>query len=132
MSATTRTGSRIARASRSPRSVHTGLQREVISLYRSFLRMVRSKPEPARPQFFAHVSSLFRAPPASTTSPRDVVAIEVMLRQGKKRLEMLRNPSVESIGGVPSDGHSWYPGKKLLNLEDLSRPSQEERVVTGQ
>ncbi|KAG7445783.1 uncharacterized protein BT62DRAFT_179761 [Guyanagaster necrorhizus] len=75
----------------SPRS---GLQREVLSLYRRALRMVRTKPPSTRAKFLLFVRYSFHRN-ATTISPRQVSVIEHLMRQGRKQIEMYEDPSVK-------------------------------------
>eukprot|EP00842_Homolaphlyctis_polyrhiza_P001366 jgi/Hompol1/222/HPOL_000677-RA len=61
----------------------SGLQKEVIALYRDFLRAVRRKP------VFRH--------DATHISRKDFTTIEFLLRKGRKQLETLKNPNVVDI-----------------------------------
>lgn len=92
---------------------HSGLQKEVLGLYRRYerhyissesllnilssaLRMVQSKPPPARPKFRLFVRYTFKTQVASV-SPRDVAAIEHLIRKGKRQLETYEDPKVRDI-----------------------------------
>ena len=81
----------------------SGVQREVLSLYRGFIRAAKTKPEPA--QALAVVTNRFRHE-ASTTKRMDFRKIEFMMRQGKKQLKMLQSPNVTNINSfyVPPPG----------------------------
>jgi succinate dehydrogenase assembly factor 1 len=91
----------------------SGLQREVFKLYRRYtssilyyvtsflsypapstLRMANSKPANTRPKFYLMSRYTFRTNAASV-SARDVGAIEHLIRQGKKKLEMYGDTSVK-------------------------------------
>ncbi|KAF5360503.1 hypothetical protein D9756_005023 [Leucocoprinus leucothites] len=85
-----------------PRS---GLQREVIALYRRALRMVKTKPEPVRHKFLLYVQFTFRQN-ASLVPPRDVSTIEHLLRKGRRQLEMYEDPGVKDCF-VSKDMVEW-------------------------
>lgn len=57
------------------------------------LRMARSKPPPARPKFSLFVRYTFKTQ-SSSISPREVSAIEHLLRKGKRQIEMYEDPQV--------------------------------------
>lgn len=60
------------------------------------LRMARSKPPPARPKFSLFVRYTFKTQ-SSSISPREVSAIEHLLRKGKRQIEMYEDPQVRDI-----------------------------------
>ncbi|KAF8555225.1 hypothetical protein OG21DRAFT_1484010 [Imleria badia] len=72
-------------------SKQSGLQREVLAFA---LRMVRTKPPQAQPKFSLYVRYTFRAQ-ASSVSPRNVAAIEHLLRRGKRQIEMYESPFIK-------------------------------------
>jgi len=88
----------------------SGLQKEVLALYRRYatierecklldeshsaLRMVRTKPALTQPKFLLFLRYTFHTQ-ASSVSPRNVTAIEHLLRRGKRQLEMYEQPSVK-------------------------------------
>ncbi|KIK86877.1 hypothetical protein PAXRUDRAFT_693155 [Paxillus rubicundulus Ve08.2h10] len=76
----------------SPRK--SGLQREVLALYRRALRMVRTKPAHAQPKFTLFVRHAFHTQTAAV-SPRNVTAIEHLLRRGRKQIETYESPSIK-------------------------------------
>ncbi|KAG6837629.1 hypothetical protein H0H93_006150 [Arthromyces matolae] len=72
----------------------SGLQKEVLALYRRALRMVNSKPESTRPKFLLFVRYSFHTN-ASSISPRNVSAIEHVLRKGVRQIEMYESAAVK-------------------------------------
>ncbi|KAH7913401.1 hypothetical protein BJ138DRAFT_1059069 [Hygrophoropsis aurantiaca] len=72
----------------------SGLQKDVLSLYRRALRMVRTKPTITQPKFLLFVRYSFRTQ-ASSVAPRDVAAIEHLLRRGQRQLEMYEDKAVK-------------------------------------
>jgi len=72
----------------------SGLQKDVLNLYRRALRMVRSKPDSARSKFDLMVKYTFRTQ-ASSVSSRQVSAIEHLLRRGSRQIEMYEDPAVK-------------------------------------
>ena len=73
----------------------TGLQRDVLYLYRQYIRMAYKKPEDSRPHFLNFVRGEFRK--NSNLSRREFNAIEYLIRTGKRRLEMYQDPTVKDI-----------------------------------
>jgi len=75
----------------------SGLQKEVLSLYRTALRLTRSPagslvPSPLR----LHVQEQFRTG-ATEVRRTDVERIEYLLRRGKKQLDTLRMSGVKQV-----------------------------------
>ncbi|KAF9077825.1 hypothetical protein BDP27DRAFT_1282933 [Rhodocollybia butyracea] len=83
----------------------SGLQRDVLNLYRRALRMVKTKPPSTQDKFSLYIRYTFRLN-ASSVSPRDVSAIEHLLRKGKRQLEMYEQPSVKDCW-VSEDMRNW-------------------------
>ncbi|KAI9230070.1 MAG: hypothetical protein DHS80DRAFT_917, partial [Piptocephalis tieghemiana] len=73
----------------------SGLQREVLSLYRACLRAVRQKPETTREKFLQFTRAQFRQHPE--IGPRDVAATEHLLRLGKRQYEAYSSPDVTDV-----------------------------------
>ncbi|RKP03463.1 hypothetical protein CXG81DRAFT_23860 [Caulochytrium protostelioides] len=79
----------------------SGLQRDVLELYRRFHRALgggrRAGPADASAaSLIPYIRSKFRADAASV-GPRDFVAIEAMLRRGRKQLETLTQTSISGF-----------------------------------
>ncbi|KAF9242589.1 hypothetical protein BU15DRAFT_43680 [Melanogaster broomeanus] len=76
----------------------SGLQREVLALYRRqvlvALRMARTKPPHAQPKFTLFVRYNFHIQ-ATSISPRNVAAIEHLLRRGRRQIEMYESSSIK-------------------------------------
>ncbi|KAJ6113708.1 hypothetical protein N7523_007025 [Penicillium sp. IBT 18751x] len=64
----------------------SGLQREVLSLYRKCLRAIRHKPQP-RTEFQKHLS----------VNKKDFGAVEYLLRKGHRQLETYASPGIRNI-----------------------------------
>ncbi|KIJ64452.1 hypothetical protein HYDPIDRAFT_89972 [Hydnomerulius pinastri MD-312] len=88
-------------------SKKSGLQREVLALYRrqvlmplirphSALRMARSKPPHTQSKFSLFVRYTFHTQAASV-GPRQVAAIEHLLRRGRRQIEMYESRSITDI-----------------------------------
>eukprot|EP00941_MAST-03F_sp_MAST-3F-sp1_P002146 g2146.t1 len=74
---------------------HSGLQRDVLSLYRKLLRAASAKGEgtvkAVRDQFRSRAHSVRR---------RDFTSIEYMLRKGEKDLKTLKMPSFKGVTSI--------------------------------
>ncbi|GAA5985477.1 hypothetical protein JCM10908_006990 [Rhodotorula pacifica] len=92
----------------SPTRRLTGLQREVLQLYKRALAMVSSKPFEHRIAWYTFVSNQFRHPDiGGGLRKRDVAAIEHLLRRGHKMVDQYGQASVKAIS-LP-DGMRQYP-----------------------
>ncbi|KAK9463964.1 uncharacterized protein V1516DRAFT_669146 [Lipomyces oligophaga] len=78
------------------RSKLSGLQRDVLSLYRSCLREIRKKPKENRLNFIKFTRTQFEKHLALPKS--DFGTIEYLLRRGRHQLETYANPGVRNIG----------------------------------
>ncbi|KAF9475658.1 hypothetical protein BDN70DRAFT_840629 [Pholiota conissans] len=72
----------------------SGLQKDVLKLYRRALRMVTSKPDSVRPKFSLFVRYTFHQN-ATIVSPRNVSYIEHLLRKGARQVEQYEDPGVK-------------------------------------
>lgn len=75
---------------------HSGLQLQVLGLYRTFLRTVRTKPEGSRARFKEAIREGFKKQ-ARAVGPREVSVVEHLLRRGRAQLETLKSPNVTDI-----------------------------------
>ncbi|CCH58435.1 hypothetical protein TBLA_0A06430 [Henningerozyma blattae CBS 6284] len=74
-----------------------GLQRDVVHLYRSCIRVAHTKPVQSRPHFIEFARSEFSK---NRDVPRkDFNTIEYLLRTGKRRLETYSSSEVKNIFG---------------------------------
>ncbi|CAK7245293.1 MAG: hypothetical protein STHCBS139747_006869 [Sporothrix thermara] len=73
----------------------SGLQREVLSLYRQCLRASRQKPPEARPHFEEYARSEFAR--HRGLEKRDFGAIEFLLRKGRRQLDVMASPGIKNI-----------------------------------
>ena len=71
----------------------SGLQLEVLQLYRAFLRVARTKPEAARMSITTTIRKEFERGKAEL-SRTDIDAIQARLRLGKKKLTFLQSHRV--------------------------------------
>jgi len=74
-----------------PRS---GLQKDVLNLYRRALRIARTKPVETQAKFDISIRYTFRTRAASV-GPRQIDAIERLLRKGEQQLETYETSSVK-------------------------------------
>jgi len=73
----------------------SGLQKQVFSLYRDFLRVAAKKPEPSASQLREYIRAEFRKNKAIHRF--DTNNIEHRLRRGSRQLEALANSSVQGF-----------------------------------
>ncbi|KAJ6044637.1 hypothetical protein N7499_007139 [Penicillium canescens] len=89
----------------------SGLQRDVLSLYRKCLREIRKKPtvgifqphsvshlivlQESRPNFKAHARAEFQK--HLSVNKKDFSAVEYLLRKGHRQLEMYASPGIRNI-----------------------------------
>ncbi|KAJ3509998.1 hypothetical protein NLJ89_g4919 [Agrocybe chaxingu] len=85
--------------------IKSGLQKDVLKLYRRALRMVRSKPAPVRAKFQLFVRYTFHDN-ATKVSPRNVSFIEHLLRKGTRQVEAYEDPGVKDCW-VSEDMMAW-------------------------
>ncbi|SPN96713.1 related to Found in Mitochondrial Proteome [Cephalotrichum gorgonifer] len=81
---------------------HSGIQKEVLALYRQCLRACRTKPariggkyQEARPAFKSFARAAFEQNVG--ISKREFGLIEYLLRKGKRQLEVYASPEVRKI-----------------------------------
>ncbi|KAL2072822.1 hypothetical protein VTL71DRAFT_12165 [Oculimacula yallundae] len=72
----------------------SGLQRDVLSLYRKCLRVSRMKGE-ARYHFEKYARNEFEK--AIALDKKDFSAIEYLLRKGQRQIEMYSSPGIKDI-----------------------------------
>ncbi|KAL3470671.1 complex 1 protein-domain-containing protein [Aspergillus californicus] len=73
----------------------SGLQREVLSLYRKCLRETRKKPVESRSNFKSFARIEFQK--YCSVNKKDFSVIEYLLRKGSRQLEMYSSPSIRNI-----------------------------------
>ncbi|KAJ7644141.1 hypothetical protein FB45DRAFT_735560 [Roridomyces roridus] len=90
-----------------PRS---GLQRQVLSLYRRALRIPRSKPETTRAKWDLMLRYTFRKQ-AGSVPPRSLSAIEHLLRAGERQVSMFEDKSVKDCW-LSAEMREWEEAQK--------------------
>ncbi|BCR84987.1 succinate dehydrogenase assembly factor 1 [Aspergillus chevalieri] len=73
----------------------SGLQRDVLSLYRKCLREIRRKPVESRDNFRTYARAEFQK--NILVGKKDFTAIEYLLRKGHRQLEMYSSPGIRNI-----------------------------------
>ncbi|KAJ5712366.1 hypothetical protein N7493_008834 [Penicillium malachiteum] len=73
----------------------SGLQRDVLSLYRKCLRAIRTKPTESRSNFKRYARAEFQK--HISVSKKDFNTIEYLLRKGHRQLEMYASPGIRNI-----------------------------------
>ncbi|KAA8892879.1 complex 1 protein-domain-containing protein [Sphaerosporella brunnea] len=73
----------------------SGIQRDVLSLYRSCLRMIKKKPAESQHNFRDYVRHEFRH--NFGLNKKDFATIEHLLRVGRKKLELYSQPGIKNI-----------------------------------
>nr|CAD1840165.1 unnamed protein product [Ananas comosus var. bracteatus] len=74
----------------------SGMQKQVLGLYRGFLRAARLKATEERRAIESVVSTEFRHN-AKNVDRKNFIYIEYLLRRGKKQLEQLKNPDTTGL-----------------------------------
>lgn len=77
---------------------HSGLQKQVLGLYRSFLRAVATKPVDQRPNLYAHIRKQFDKD--KTLRRMQINKIEHLIRQGEKKLRMIKEPGFNGVATI--------------------------------
>ncbi|PSN65599.1 hypothetical protein BS50DRAFT_62449 [Corynespora cassiicola Philippines] len=73
----------------------SGLQRDVLSLYRRCIRAVREKPSDAQGNFRDFARTEFRK--NLGVNKKDFSTIEYLLRKGQRQLETYQDPGIRNI-----------------------------------
>ncbi|KAI9034567.1 hypothetical protein DFJ74DRAFT_649885 [Hyaloraphidium curvatum] len=103
----------------------TGLQREVLRLYRAFLVCIRDKPDAARAPLHQWVGSQFRAN-AANVQVKDITAIEFLLRKGRRSLEMLEDKNTEGVSLPATTGWASPVFKTRLGRPPFVRAPKKD------
>ncbi|KAF1358078.1 hypothetical protein EJ07DRAFT_125452 [Lizonia empirigonia] len=73
----------------------SGLQRDVLSLYRKCLRAVREKPSDTRSHFREFARAEFHK--NQGVGKKDFGTIEYLLRRGRRQLETYQDPGIRDL-----------------------------------
>ena len=84
-------------ASRGPRL--SGMQKQVLALYRGFLRAACSKSPEDRHRIESFVSAEFRRN-SKLVDRKNFLYIEYLLRRGKKQLEQINSPATLGLSSL--------------------------------
>jgi succinate dehydrogenase assembly factor 1 len=74
---------------------HSGLQKQVLQLYKQCLQTIKTKPIHVQPQFTKYVKSEFDK--NKGMGKREVFTIEYLLRRGQRQLKVMENSQVVDI-----------------------------------
>lgn len=77
----------------------SGMQKQVLALYRGFLRAARTKSPEERSRIEAIVSQEFRQN-SSQVDRKNFLYIEYLLRRGKKQLDQLKSPQTVGLASL--------------------------------
>ncbi|GLT75670.1 hypothetical protein SLA2020_473750 [Shorea laevis] len=77
----------------------SGMQKQVLSLYREFLRAARLKPPEERHRIESIVTSEFRRN-SKQVDRKNFLYIEYLIRRGKKQLDQLRSPDTIGLSSL--------------------------------
>ncbi|KAL8482384.1 hypothetical protein ACS0TY_028525 [Phlomoides rotata] len=80
----------------------SGMQKQVLALYRGFLRAARTKTPHERSRIEAIVSEEFRRN-SSQVDRKNFLYIEYLLRRGKKQLDQLKSPDTVGLSTLNVD-----------------------------
>ncbi len=75
----------------------SGLQKDVLSLYRRCLRAARLKPQDHRPNFYRFARHEFER--NLGIDRKDFSAVEFMIRKGERQLEMYSARNITNVAG---------------------------------
>lgn len=78
------------------------MQKQVLALYRGFLRAARSKPVEERRQIESIVSAEFHKN-SKQVDRKNFIYIEYLLRRGKKQLDQLKSPDTVGLSSLSVD-----------------------------
>ena len=80
----------------------SGMQKQVLGLYRGFLRAARSKSPEERCQIESIVSAEFRRN-SKLIDHKNFIYIEYLLRRGKKQLDQIKSPDTVGLSYLNVD-----------------------------
>ncbi|CAK7339401.1 unnamed protein product [Dovyalis caffra] len=82
----------------------SGMQKQVLSMYRGFLRAARSKSLEHRRQIESVVSAEFRRN-SKQVDRKNFIYIEYLLHRGKKQLDQLNSPDTVGLSSLNVEGN---------------------------
>ncbi|KAM0942700.1 putative complex 1 LYR protein [Dioscorea sansibarensis] len=118
------------------RSKLSGMQKQVLGLYRDFLRAARKKPPEERDRIRSIISTEFHEN-AKNVDRKNFLYIEYLMRRGKKQLEQLNNPETvglstfkfaSSISSSLDNQHSNISSSELHAVEPDKDPAAKATV----
>ncbi|KAJ7977399.1 succinate dehydrogenase assembly factor 1, mitochondrial [Quillaja saponaria] len=77
----------------------SGMQKQVLSLYRGFLRAARSKSKEDRHKIESIISSEFRRN-SKEVDHKNFIYIEYLIRRGRKQLDQLKDPGTTGLSSL--------------------------------
>ncbi|KAF9247913.1 hypothetical protein DTO013E5_3130 [Penicillium roqueforti] len=89
----------------------SGLQRDVLSLYRKCLREIRNKPEDSRINFRNYARAEFQKYIA--VNKKDFNTVEYLLRKGHRQLEILVPRGAYTLALLGDLQHRWFQAEFL-------------------
>ncbi|PCD22729.1 hypothetical protein FGRA07_04099 [Fusarium graminearum] len=100
----------------------SGLQKEVLALYRNCLRETRKKPQATRPHFESYARNEFAR--NLSIDKRDFAAIEFLLRKGRRQLEVYGSPATSSLNNSPDNAIEPHGATERTTTGDLAIQNQ--------
>ncbi|KAL6492770.1 hypothetical protein OROGR_032529 [Orobanche gracilis] len=88
----------------------SGMQKQVVALYREFLRAARTKSPEERSTVESIVSAEFRHN-STEVDRKNFLYIEYLVRRGKKQLDLLKRPDTVGLSSM-NIKHEASPTKK--------------------
>ncbi|KID63728.1 heat repeat protein, partial [Metarhizium hybridum] len=111
----------------------SGLQKEVLALYRSCLRESRKKPASTRAHFEQFARSEFDR--NLRIEKRDFAAIEFLLRKGRRQLDVYSNPGIKDSSQLnptaPPLSLSTFPGRAMFRAPASTKAASWTRSSVG-
>ncbi|XP_077251712.1 LYR family of Fe/S cluster biogenesis protein [Tasmannia lanceolata] len=77
----------------------SGMQKQVLALYRGFLRAARSKAPEDRRRIESIVSAEFRRN-SKSIDKKNFIYIEYLLRRGNKQIDQIKDPDTQGISDL--------------------------------
>nr|GMD13192.1 succinate dehydrogenase assembly factor 1, mitochondrial-like [Ipomoea batatas] len=119
----------------------SGMQKQVLSLYRGFLRAARAKPPIERRQIESLVTAEFRHN-AMQVDRKNFMYIEYLLRRGMKQLDQLKSPDIVGLSSLSVESSQTrrfnttakidLPLVAIADAADLDHPLAHRRLPSPQ